>query len=44
VFKGYCVVKKLVWNVRIKAFWYTNILALSREENPLNEINPEGFP
>ena len=22
--KGYCVVKKLVLNVRIKAFWYTN--------------------
>ena len=24
--KGYCVVKKLVWNVRIKAFWYTNTI------------------
>ena len=23
-FKGYYVVKKLVWNDRIKAFWYTN--------------------
>ena len=22
--KGNCVVKKLLWNVRIKAFWYTN--------------------
>ena len=22
--KGYCVVKKLVWIVRIKTFWYTN--------------------
>ena len=24
--KGSCVVKKLVWNVRIKAFWYTNYI------------------
>ena len=23
IYKGYCLVKKLVWNVRIKAFWYT---------------------
>ena len=23
---GYCVLKKLVWNVRIKAFTYTNII------------------
>ena len=23
--KGYCVVKKLVWNVHNKAFWYTNV-------------------
>ena len=23
IHKGYCVVKKLVWNVCIKAFWYT---------------------
>ena len=26
--KGYYVVKKLVWNVRIKAFWYTKDIAL----------------
>ena len=26
IHKGYCVVKKLVCNVRIKAFWYTNII------------------
>ena len=26
IHKGYCVVKKLVGNVRIKAFWYTNII------------------
>ena len=25
ILKGYYVVKMLVWNVRIKAFWYTNI-------------------
>ena len=24
IHKGYCVFKKLVWNNRIKAFWYTN--------------------
>ena len=24
IHKGYFVVKKLVWNVHIKAFWYTN--------------------
>ena len=24
--KGYCVVKKLVWNVCMKAFWYTNYI------------------
>ena len=23
-YKVYCVVKKMVWNVRIKAFLYTN--------------------
>ena len=23
---GYCVVKKLVWNVRIKDFWYTTVV------------------
>ena len=23
IHKSYCVIKKLVWNVRIKAFWYT---------------------
>ena len=23
--KDYCVVKKLVWNVRINAFWYTKV-------------------
>ena len=27
---GYCVVKKLVWNIRIKAFWFINILFLDR--------------
>ena len=27
IHKGYCVVKWLVWNVRIKAFWFTNIFA-----------------
>ena len=26
IHKGYCVVKKLVWNVCIKAFWYTKVL------------------
>jgi hypothetical protein len=26
--KGYCVVKELVWNVRIKAFWYTKKIAI----------------
>ena len=26
IHKGYCVVKKLVWNVRIKSFWYTKDL------------------
>ena len=25
IHKGYFVVEKLVWNVRIKAFWYTKI-------------------
>ena len=24
--KGYCVLKKLVWNVRIKPFWYTKVV------------------
>ena len=28
--KGYCVVKKLLWNVRIKAFWYTNLIMQKR--------------
>ena len=23
IHKGYCVVKKMVWNFRIKAFWYS---------------------
>ena len=23
---GYCIVKKLLWNVRIKAFWYTKYI------------------
>ena len=27
IHKGYCVVKKLVWNVRIKAFWYTKLVS-----------------
>ena len=27
IHKGYCVVKKLVWNVHIKAFWYTNLIS-----------------
>ena len=26
IYKCYCVVKKLVWNVRIKAFWYTKYI------------------
>ena len=26
IHKGYCVVKKLMWNLRIKAFWYTKII------------------
>ena len=30
IHKGYYVVKKLVWNVRIKAFWYTKILILDK--------------
>ena len=30
IHKGYCVVKKLVWNVRIKAFWYTKIVLIFR--------------
>ena len=29
IHKGYCVVKKLVWNVRIKAFWYTKLYKIS---------------
>ena len=24
--KSYCVVKNLMWNVRIKAFWYTKVV------------------
>ena len=27
IYKGYCVVKKLVWNVCIKAFWYTKLVS-----------------
>ena len=26
IHRGYCVVKKLVWNIRIKAFWYTKYI------------------
>ena len=28
IHKGYLVVKKLVWNVRIKSFWTKNILSI----------------
>ena len=33
IHKGYCVVKKLVWNVCIKAFWYTNVFKDSKALN-----------
>ena len=32
IHKGYCVVKKMVWNVRIKAFCYTKTNVLSKKE------------
>ena len=28
IHKVYCVVKKLVWNLRIKAFWYTKYFSI----------------
>ena len=31
IHKGYCVVKKLVWNVPIKAFWYTKLFVLHQK-------------
>ena len=33
IHKGYCVVKKLMWNVRIKAFWHTNIIITLKPYN-----------
>ena len=35
IHRGYYVVKKLVWNVRIKAFWYTNTIKGLRHQNLL---------
>ena len=31
IHKGYYVVKKLMWNVRIKAFWYTKIITYPKK-------------
>ena len=38
--KGYCVVKKLVWNVRIKAFWYKKSYVdfLQNDNNYLSDL------
>ena len=36
IHKGYCVVKKQVWNVRIKAFWYTKYFMYSKLKSLYN--------
>ena len=36
IHRGFCEVKKLVWNVRIKAFWYIEIVCLQSISKLIN--------